>query len=381
MKTIRVMTVHTLVFLFAVAALVSWSSTFYVRKLAERIGCIDEPTERKLHAAGTPRLGGLAIVLGFAAPLLLLPIDRDAAALVSKNVNYLFAVLTSGSLIVALGVYDDLFGSDATKKFAVQFAAAGILVSFGFHFEKISIYKLGDIDLGWFGAVVSILWIVGVINAMNLIDGMDGLATLVALTIAASFAVISLIRGDVLTLVIMTTLAGALTGFFPWNSPPAKIFMGDTGSLFIGLLLAASSIARNSKSPTLLALTGPALALALPVVDTLLVMQKRFRLPENSTIVDRFRMMFNADRRHIHHILIERTGSQTKALLTIWLVTICFSAAAITSVVSATKMLGYALGGAGILLLLLARHWGAARQSERTIRFFWRERGNDRLDV
>lgn len=368
MNPTRLMTVYTLLFLFSIAAIVSWWSTIYVRKLAEKIGCIDEPAERKLHATGTPRLGGLAIVLGFAAPLLLLPIDQDAAALVSKNVNYLFAILTSGSIIIALGVYDDLFGSNATKKFAAQFAAAGILVSFGFHFEKVSIYKLGDIDLGWFGALVSILWIVGVINAMNLIDGMDGLATLVSLTIAVSFAIIGLIRGDVLTLVIMTTLAGALTGFFPWNRPPAKIFMGDTGSLFIGLLLAASSIARNAKSPTLLALTGPALALALPVIDTLLVMQKRFSLADELSMADRVRMMFNADRRHIHHVLIERTGSQTKALLTIWIVTVCFSAAAITSVITATKMLGYALGGAGVVLLILARSWGAARVRQQNLR-------------
>jgi len=354
------MAVSALAIIFCVAAVVTWSSTIFVKRLAERIGCIDHPTDRKLHTKGTPRLGGLAIILGFGLSLLLLPLDSRAAHLVAKNSQYLFAVLASGSIIIGLGVYDDLFGSNAIKKFGVQTIAASLLVIFGFHFEEISIYKLGTIDLGWFGAVVSVLWIVGVINAMNLIDGMDGLATLVALTIAVSFAIIGVVRGDVFILVIMIALAGALTGFFPWNKPPARIFMGDTGSLFIGLLLAACSIARNSKSPTALALSGPALALALPVLDTLLVMLKRYRSSSNKGF-SRVGVMFNADRRHIHHVLIERMGSQKKALFTIWFVTLCFSAAAVTSVITSTKFVGYGLGVAGILLLFFVRNWRTAR--------------------
>jgi len=346
--------------IFCIAAVVAWSSTILVKRLAERIGCIDEPTDRKLHSKGTPRLGGLAIIFGFSVSLLLLPIDPRAAELVAKNSQYLFAVLASGSIIIALGVYDDLFGSNAIKKFSVQTVAAALLVIFGFQFQEISLYKLGTIDLGWLGAVVSVLWIVGVINAMNLIDGMDGLATVVALTIAVSFAVIGVVRGDIFTLVIMTALAGALVGFFPWNKPPARIFMGDTGSLFIGLLLAACSIARNSKSPTALALSGPALALALPVLDTLVVMLKRYR-SSSSKGFSRVGKMFNADRRHIHHVLIERMGSQKRALLTIWFVTLCFSAAAVTSVITSTKFVGYALGMAGIILLFFARNWRTAR--------------------
>lgn len=346
--------------IFGVAVVVAWSSTIFVKRLAERIGCIDHPTDRKLHTKGTPRLGGLAIILGFGTSLLLLPLDSHAADFVAKNSRYLFAVLSSGSIIIALGVYDDLFGSDAVKKFGVQTLAAAILVMAGFHFEQVSLYKFGTIDLGWFGSVVSILWIVGVINAMNLIDGMDGLATVVALTIAVSFALIGVIKEDIFTLVIMTALAGALIGFLPWNKPPARIFMGDTGSLFIGLLLAACSIARNSKSPTALALSGPALALALPVLDTLLVMLKRYR---NSSTrgLSRVGVMFNADRRHIHHVLIERMGSQKRALLTIWFVTLCFSAAAVTSVITSTKFIGYGLGVAGIVLLFFARNWRKSR--------------------
>jgi UDP-GlcNAc:undecaprenyl-phosphate GlcNAc-1-phosphate transferase len=260
-----------LALLFLCSALTSYIATAVVRRGATHVGLVDEPGDRKLHTVATPRLGGLAIIFGFGFPLLLAAANVRAAELVTKNLTYLFAVLASGSLIVGLGVYDDLIGTNAPQKFAVQFAAAFILVAFGLHFDFISL--AGSVfDLGLLGAMASVLWIVGVMNAMNFIDGMDSLATVVALTIAAAFSVIAVLRHDVFSLVIMVALTGSLVGFYPWNKPPAKIFMGDTGALFIGLLLAAGSIARPSKSPTALIIGGPILALAVPVIDTLIVM-------------------------------------------------------------------------------------------------------------
>src|SRR5664279_1881269 len=252
-----------LLLLFIASALTSVITTGAVKRIAEEVGAIDRPNERKFHAAETPRMGGLAIIFGFGFPLMLLAANGHAAELVSKNLTYLFAVLASGSLIVGLGVYDDLLGSDAPKKFIAQTAAAIILVSFGFQFSSFSIAGF-TVQLGILGSVVSVIWIVGVINAVNFIDGIDSLATLVAITIAVAFGVIAIIRHDVFSLVIMTSLAGSLMGFYRWNRPPAKIFMGDSGSLFIGLLLAACSIARPIKSPTALIVGGPMLALALP---------------------------------------------------------------------------------------------------------------------
>src|SRR5204863_1265914 len=125
-----------------------------------------------------------------------------------------------------------LLGSNAPKKFVAQFAAAIILVAFGFRFSSISIAD-HTVHLGYFGWLVSVFWIVGVINAMNFIDGIDSLATVVAITVAVAFAIVAVIRYDVFSLVIMTALGGSLIGFYRWNKPPAKIFMGDTGSLFI----------------------------------------------------------------------------------------------------------------------------------------------------
>jgi UDP-GlcNAc:undecaprenyl-phosphate/decaprenyl-phosphate GlcNAc-1-phosphate transferase len=343
-----------LVLLFACSAVTSYVATAIVRRGAQHIGLVDVPEERKLHTTATPRLGGIAIIFGFGFPLLLLAANERAADLVTKNLTYLFAVLAGGSLVIGLGVYDDLIGTNAPQKFAVQFAAAFILVSFGFHFDFISLAGR-QFDLGLLGIVASIVWIVGVMNAMNFIDGMDSLATVVALTIAAAFSIIAILRTDVFSLVIMTALTGSLVGFYPWNKPPAKIFMGDTGALFIGLLLAAGSIARPSKSPTALIIGGPMLALALPVIDTLIVMKQRFG-GTREPIGDRVSRVFTADRRHIHHILVARYGSAGKAILGIWSVTLLFAAAAVMTVMQTTKWIGYSLGALALIALFVLRY-------------------------
>lgn len=351
-----------LILLFVCSGLTSYLATAVVQRAAKHIGLVDLPGDRKIHATATPRLGGIAIIFGFGFPLLLGAANAQAASLVTKNMTYLFAVLASGSLIVGLGVYDDLIGTNAPKKFAVQFAAAIILVSFGFHFDFISVAGR-QINFGVFGMIASVIWIVGVMNAMNLIDGMDSLATVVGITIAAAFTVIAFLRGDVFSLVTMTALTGSMLGFYPWNRPPAKIFMGDTGALFIGLLLAASSIARPSKSPTALIIGGPMLALALPVLDTLIVMKQRFGA-NGPTLGVRFSRLFTADRRHIHHILVERYGSVGKALFSIWIVTVLFAAAAILTVIEKTKWIGYTAGALGLLVMILLRYRPAGKQED-----------------
>lgn len=343
-----------LVLLFIACAATSFVTTAVVKRIAEEAGAIDHPNARKQHAESTPRMGGLAIIFGFGFPLMLLAANQHAAELVSKNLTYLFAVLASGSLIVGLGVYDDLLGSDAPKKFLVQTAAAIILVSFGFHFSVVSVAGL-TIELGILGSVVSVIWIVFIINAVNFIDGIDSLATLVSITIAIAFGVIALLRTDVFSIVIMTSLAGSLIGFYRWNRPPAKIFMGDTGSLFIGLLLAACSIARPIKSPTALIVGGPMLALALPVLDTLIVMKQRFG--SETSLGARIVRMFNADRRHFHHILVEKYGSIGKAILSMWFITLLFAISAVLTVIDQTKIAGYTVGVAGLAVMIFFRYW------------------------
>jgi UDP-GlcNAc:undecaprenyl-phosphate/decaprenyl-phosphate GlcNAc-1-phosphate transferase len=350
-----------LVLLFVCSAFTSYVATAIVRRGAQHIGLVDLPGDRKIHKIATPRLGGIGIIFGFGFPLLLLAANSRAADLVTKNLTYLFAVLAGGSLVIGLGVYDDLIGTNAPQKFAVQFAAAFILVAFGFHFDFISLAGR-QFDLGVLGIVASIIWIVGVMNAMNFIDGMDSLATVVALTIAAAFSVIAVLRADLFSLVIMIALTGSLVGFYPWNKPPAKIFMGDTGALFIGLLLAAGSIARPSKSPTALIIGGPMLALALPVIDTLIVMKQRFNANPQK-FRGRMSQVFTADRRHIHHILVARYGSDAKAIFGIWSITLLFAAAAVMTVVQTTKWFGYTAGGVALIALFVLRYLPRRRKS------------------
>ncbi|HYO79652.1 MAG TPA: MraY family glycosyltransferase, partial [Thermoanaerobaculia bacterium] len=262
--------------------------------------------------------------------------------------------LASGSLIVGLGVYDDLIGTNAKQKFIVQFAAAIILVAFGFQFNEISLAGQ-NFHLGILGSIASVIWIVGVMNAMNFIDGMDSLATVIALTIGAAFSIIAVLRNDIFSLVTMMALTGSLIGFYPWNKPPAKSFMGDTGALFIGLLLAAGSIARPSKSPTALIIGGPMLALALPVIDTLIVMKQRFA-GKTAPLGNRVSRVFTADRRHIHHILIARYGSARRAIFSLWSVTLLFAAAAVMTVMPETKRIGYTAGALGLIALFVLRY-------------------------
>ena len=343
-----------LLLLLVSSAVTSYLATIVVRHVAHSIGAFDHPGDRRHHEKTTARMGGLAIIFGFGFPLLLLAANSHAANLVSKNISYLCAVLAAGSLVVGLGVYDDVVGADAPRKFAAQFAAAAILVSFGFRFNSISLAGW-TLDLGIVGSLVSVIWIVGVINAMNFIDGIDSLATVISLTIAIAFAIIGFVRHDVFSLVMMTALAGSLIGFYPWNRPPAKIFMGDTGSLFIGLLLAAISIARPSKSPVALIIGGPMLALAVPVLDTLIVMKQRFAIP-GETVGLRITRMFNADRKHIHHILVERFGSIAKTIFSIWLITVVFAVSAILTVTDTLKIWGYTIGAVAFLALMFLRY-------------------------
>jgi UDP-GlcNAc:undecaprenyl-phosphate GlcNAc-1-phosphate transferase len=343
-----------LVLLFISSLASAFVVTGIVKRTSEHIGFVDVPDERKQHRDATPRLGGLAIIFGFGFPLLMLAANGQGRAVITANLSYLFGLIAASSLIVGLGVYDDVLGADAPKKFLIQTGAAVVLVLFGFRFDDVSI--AGQVfHLGALGVVASIVWIVGVINAMNFIDGMDSLATVVALTTAVAFMGIAILRDDPISLVVMTALAGSLGGFYPWNKPPAKIFMGDTGSMFIGMLLAAASIAQPTKSPTAIIIGGPIVALALPVIDTLIVMKQRFG-GEAESLAARITRVFTADRRHIHHILISRHGSAGRASFSIWLVTVLFAVAAALTVIRETKWFGYGAGGAAFLLLLVLRY-------------------------
>jgi UDP-GlcNAc:undecaprenyl-phosphate GlcNAc-1-phosphate transferase len=207
-----------------------------------------------------------------------------------------------------LGLYDDLRGANAWQKFAVQFGVAGSLYWCGYRIEQVSLPG-GALELGLFALPITLVWIVGLINAMNLIDGLDGLAGGVALCAVLTNLVVSMVRGQPIMTLCMAALAGALIGFLFYNFNPASIFLGDTGSLFLGYVLAVSSIRTHQKSSAVVSLLVPLVALAVPIVDTALAMGRRALTG---------RPMFSGDRDHIHHRLLGLGLSQRQAALVLY---------------------------------------------------------------
>jgi UDP-GlcNAc:undecaprenyl-phosphate GlcNAc-1-phosphate transferase len=268
-----------------------------VRFIAHRVGALDHAlTSRKTHGRPIPRLGGVAIVLAFYAPLVALFFaNSEVGRRFYSDPHQAIGLFAGGLAIAALGVYDDLRGANARIKFLVQFAVAAFIYWIGFRVDHIANPFGPELHLGWLGLPFTVLWIAGVVNAMNLIDGLDGLAGGVALIAIAPTFVISSINGAALMVLFTAALAGAVLGFLFYNFNPASIFMGDTGSMFLGFVLATTAIQTNHKSSTAVAIVVPIIALGVPIIDTLLAMARR---------AARGVPMFSADRGHIHHRLL-----------------------------------------------------------------------------
>ena len=282
-----------------------------VRRFAQRIGALDHAySSRKIHARPIPRLGGVAIVLAFFAPLVgLLFFHAGVNDLYLAEREKVIGLFAGGILIALLGVYDDLRGAGAGRKFTVQFAVAGLMYALGYRIEALANPFGAELQLGVASLPFTLFWIVGVINAMNLIDGLDGLAGGVALVAVLTTFLISLQRGHPLMVLFSGALAGAILGFLFYNFNPATIFMGDTGSMFLGFVLATSAIQTNQKSTTAVAVLIPGIALGLPIIDTLLAMGRRAL---------RGRPIFQADKEHIHHRLLARGLSHRQAVLVLY---------------------------------------------------------------
>jgi UDP-GlcNAc:undecaprenyl-phosphate GlcNAc-1-phosphate transferase len=293
---------------FLAAILTGAALTPLVRALAHRRGVLDHAlTSRKLHGRPIPRLGGIAIVLAFYAPLVaLLFVNSEVGRRFLEDRTKAFGLFAGGLAIAALGVWDDLRGADAKVKFTVQFAVAGAMYALGFRIDQIASPFGGAFALGWLGLPFTLLWIAGVVNAMNLIDGLDGLAGGVALVAIATTFAIAFLHGQPLMVLFTAALAGAVLGFLFYNFNPASIFMGDTGSMFLGFVLATTAIQTNLKSSTAVAIVVPIIALGVPILDTLLAMTRR---------AARGAPLFSADRGHIHHRLIDLGLSHRQAVL------------------------------------------------------------------
>ncbi len=341
------------------AATTMWLVPAVIR-LASGIGSVDMPGERRVHTRPTPRLGGIAIAAGLATgTAAAIGIYRWQVGWTPTD-NELWLFAGSASVIFLLGVLDDVRGARVWVKLAVQLAVAGIIVKAGWAFQGMQIPLLGPVDFGpVFGAVLSVLWLVGITNAINLVDGLDGLAGGISAIIAAALAIFAALHGDLLAALITAAMAGACLGFLRYNWAPARIFMGDSGSLTLGFLLAAVSLHSSLKTSAAVAILVPFLALGLPAIDTLLVMMVRFLQKPHGSVARRIAAMFNADRNHLHHVLLDIAPKRHRVVWVLYLVAVAGCLMALAVVLSHSATLGYTLILVEIAAIVLIRSLGA----------------------
>ncbi len=326
-----------------IAALVTNTLVPLVRRLAVAIKALDQPEERKEHSHPVPRLGGVAIVAGLGAAGIggLLSQWVPVSSEISRTAA--IALVLATGMVFLVGLIDDLIGVSAWKKLLVEVAAAALLIETGWTVGAVSIPGGTHVNLGVLGPAVAILWLVGVTNAVNLLDGLDGLAGGVVAIIASSLLIYALLLGNLGTVFLMAAVVGSCAGFLRHNWEPARIFMGDSGSLTLGFLLAAMSLHSSIKAPAAVAILVPLLALGVPVIDTLLVMLMRFLDRPKGRVTGRFLRMFHADRNHLHHLLLHMSGSRRRVVLGIYSTVIAFCLLAILVAVTRNPMLGIVL--------------------------------------
>ncbi len=349
----------------AVAGLITHLLVPPITRLAIALRVLDHPGGRRQQETPVPRLGGVAIGMGLAlsASVVALIQWQDWQANILRQ--DLVALGLGTGLVFLVGLVDDLVGVSTVKKFLIELGAAFLLVRVGWSFSQLRLPLVGEIDLGLLGPAVSLLWIVGVTNAINLLDGLDGLAGGVVAIISSTLLSLALIQQNPGTVVLMAATAGACLGFLRHNWQPAKIFMGDAGSLTLGFLLAAASVHSSIKAPAAIAILVPLLALGLPVFDTLLVMLVRFIHRPKSRWAERFLRMFHADRNHIHHLLEQTQSGRPKAVGTLYVVALSFCAMAVLVAVTGDSTLGLLLLGLELLVIVLIRQRGLAARAKR----------------
>jgi UDP-GlcNAc:undecaprenyl-phosphate GlcNAc-1-phosphate transferase len=366
---------------FTLAFAVAAALTPVLRALAPFIGGVDQAaSSRKVHSTPIPRIGGVAIVTAFFVPLVGLLLYRtDVGALFLRDTSRVVGLFVGGLAIAVLGFYDDLHGTGAKQKFIVQFGVAGLMYALGYRIDAIANPFGSSLALGVFSLPFTLLWIVGIINAMNLIDGLDGLAGGVSvIAVGLTFAV-SFNRPDVLMCLMMAALGGALMGFLLYNFNPATIFMGDTGSMFLGFVLATTSVASSQKSSAAVAILVPIVGLGLPIADTLLAMLRRAL---------RGRPLFSADREHIHHKLLALGLTHRQSVLVLYSVCLALAGAAFALTYTNSRNSAFILAGLGAVSIGLLRALGylaidressrrnaAARERNQRVRSVVREIG------
>lgn len=349
-----------------VSFLTSWAVTPAVIRLAHRVGAMDPPGPRKVHERPIPRIGGIAVAFGFFVGLVYAAYVTGAlfsTAYVTIDWRWMGAASLG---VFLLGLLDDLRGVSFGAKFAGQLAAALLAWTAGFRIEFLASPLGGTpLELGFWSLPLTVVWVVGITNAINLIDGLDGLAAGTALIVTCAVAVIAFHMGHNGVVATSIALVGSLLGFLRFNYNPALVFLGDSGSMFLGFVLAVISIRGSQKGATTVAVVAPLLVLGLPILDTSLAVLRRLSsLGRESAgsgrrllyVVRNSRRVFQPDRAHLHHRLLDLGLSHRSAVLALYACAAVLALAALASVVANSLRLALALvatvgaGSAGLVL-------------------------------
>lgn len=295
----------TLVLCFIASVLL----TPLVKKFAIYIGATDKPNARKVHQKIMPRLGGLAIYLSFIIGYAILRPSDDSA----------LPIIIGSFIIIITGVFDDRFELSAKVKLLGQLLAAGVVVLGGIQIDFINIPFFGQVDFGYLSIPITIIWIVAITNAINLIDGLDGLAAGVSSIALITISGMAILMGNVFVTSVGLILLGSTLGFLVYNFHPAKIFMGDTGALFLGFMISVLSLL-GFKNITMLTLIVPIIILGVPISDTFFAIIRRFvnKQPLSAP-----------DKSHLHHCLLRAGFSHKQTVLIIYGIAAMFGLAAL----------------------------------------------------
>ncbi len=338
-------------FSFGIALVIAFAATPLVKILAFRVGAVDVPgvrSERGIHTKPIARLGGIAIFVGFTASVFFV------AGPSLQNLGLLAGAL----ILIIVGAIDDIHPLKPAPKLAAQVAAAICLVATGGRIDWVTNPFGGMFSLGWAGIPLTILWVVALANFVNFLDGVDGVAAGACTISAMTLLFVSLQDGQAFAGVLTAALAGSTLGFLPFNFNPAKIFMGDSGSMFLGYGLASVSVIGTLKSAAAVGLFIPMLALGLPILDSLFAIIRRFFSAKP---------IMTADRDHLHHRLLDRGFSQRQVALVAYAISGFFGVSAIavrdmdkrhgllTIVLALAAVLGIALR-VGLLSVKVGRH-------------------------
>ena len=326
-------------------------TTPVVARIGRAMRILDAPDARKVHSSPTPRIGGLAIALpAIAMSISVLVLDNVIGQAFRLVRTHVIVLLATGVFVFVVGLVDDVRGLSARTKLLGQALAAAVVCGFGIRIGSVTVGQWFSLDFGWWAWPITMLWIIGITNAVNLIDGLDGLAAGISAVVCGVIAIFAIYTGQPVMAVLVLALLGSLSGFLIFNFHPAKTFMGDCGSMFLGFVIATASVMCALKSATLAGLALPFLALGVPIFDAFFSILRR--------IVQR-RSIFAPDRSHIHHRLLAGGLRQRRAVILMYVVTLIAGGLGTFMMVARGRDALVVFGCVFVLLVLVFRAAGA----------------------